>query len=118
MNKTLGDKIRQLRLIRGLNQDNIAEELNMSAGNYGKIERGEVSLSIEKLQRISEIFEVKISDFFDESTPLIQKAQTKDSKSDKDYINKSEFNLLVKEVEILYEKVENLKIKIELIGNK
>jgi hypothetical protein len=58
------------------------------------------------------------NDFFDEYIPFIQKSHAKDSIADKDYINKSEFNLLVKEVEILYEKVENLKIKIELIGNK
>jgi transcriptional regulator with XRE-family HTH domain len=52
----LGTKIRQIRELRGLSQENMASELGMSVTGYGKIERNEVSVNFEKLEQISKIF--------------------------------------------------------------
>ncbi|MFM2195393.1 MAG: Helix-turn-helix domain, partial [Bacteroidota bacterium] len=38
----VGQRIRMFRAMRGLSQDNVADELGMTTGNYGKMERGEI----------------------------------------------------------------------------
>jgi transcriptional regulator with XRE-family HTH domain len=47
----IGTKIRKIREIKGLSQENIAKELSMSITGYGKIERNEVSINFDKLQK-------------------------------------------------------------------
>lgn len=58
VNARIGEKIRKIRELKGLKQENIAKELGMSLGGYGKIERGESSISIERLQKIAEALEL------------------------------------------------------------
>ena len=55
VNARIGEKIRKIRELKGLKQENIAKELGMSLGGYGKIERGESSISIERLQKIGQL---------------------------------------------------------------
>jgi transcriptional regulator with XRE-family HTH domain len=113
VNKKIGERIRQLRLVKGYNQDNVAEELNMSAGNYGKIERGEVALTVDKLQRICQILQVSISDILDDHTITTATTNVKANKNLYSPVSQAEFQLLVKEVEVLYEKVENINLKLK-----
>ena len=40
----IGTKIRKVREIKGLSQENLADELGMSVTGYGKIERNEVGI--------------------------------------------------------------------------
>ena len=53
-----GQKIRKIREIRGYKQEYVADQLGMSAKSYGKIESGETSLSIARLQQIAKILDV------------------------------------------------------------
>ena len=87
----------------------------MSTGNYGKIERGEVALTVEKLQRICQILKVSVSDILDESTINITQDKGKEKSNKNLYapVTQAEFQLLAKEVEILYEKVENINLKLK-----
>lgn len=64
----IGTKIRKLRELKGLSQENMAYELDMSIAGYGKIERNEVSVNYDKLLKISEALNVRIEDIigFDE----------------------------------------------------
>ena len=64
----IGTKIRKLRELKGLSQENMAYELDMSIAGYGKIERNEVSVNYDKLLKISETLNVRIEDIigFDE----------------------------------------------------
>jgi transcriptional regulator with XRE-family HTH domain len=55
VDKLVGERIRKYRVISGLSQENMAEEIGMSTGNYGKIERGEISISITHLSLISAV---------------------------------------------------------------
>lgn len=61
----IGSKIRKIRDLKGYSQENMANELNMSITGYGKIERNEVSVSTDKLKKISEILDVPISKIID-----------------------------------------------------
>lgn len=51
--KALGAKIRALRKTRGLSQDNLAYACGLDRSYMGRIERGEVSITIEKLYRLA-----------------------------------------------------------------
>ncbi len=56
----LGTKIRKLRELKGLSQENIATELGMSITGYGKIERNEVNVNVDRLEQISRILGVQV----------------------------------------------------------
>lgn len=47
--KEIGQRLRELRRNKGCTQEQFSEKLGMSLNFYGKIERGEAKLSIEKL---------------------------------------------------------------------
>jgi transcriptional regulator with XRE-family HTH domain len=51
--KKLGQNIRKLRELRNFTQQYMAEKLEMTQGNYARIENEEIHLSEERLQKIS-----------------------------------------------------------------
>ena len=59
------DKIRMMRELRQLSQEDMAEKMNMSPSGYAKIERGETRLQYDKLVQIAQIFNVSLSDLVD-----------------------------------------------------
>lgn len=59
------EKIRLIRETKGLTQEQIAEQLNMSVNGYGDIERGVSDIKLSKLQKISELLEIKLSELFE-----------------------------------------------------
>jgi transcriptional regulator with XRE-family HTH domain len=66
--KIIGERIRRLRQNKDYTQDNMAAELDITAGAYAKIERGETDPSATRLIRIAEILEVDVTYFF-QNTP-------------------------------------------------
>ncbi len=68
--KKIGSNIKKFRELKGLTQENMAADLNMSQTGYGKIERGETDISISKLESIAGILGLTINDVidFDEKT--------------------------------------------------
>lgn len=59
---TTQTNLRQLRAQKHLTQEQMAEKIGMSKNGYGKIERGETQLKIEKLEQIANIFDVNIQE--------------------------------------------------------
>ncbi len=53
----VGYKIKQLRELRNYTQSYVAEQLNISVSGYGKIERNETDISLNRLMQISKILE-------------------------------------------------------------
>ena len=105
MNKIIGERIRQLRALRGLSQDNMADEIGMSAGNFGKIERGEIDVSASNLIQIAKVLGVSVSDFFEDKpiTPL------SDKKIEYGYATKEELSEVAKALQSLAEQINNLR---------
>lgn len=101
MNKVVRKRIRMYRAMKGLSQENVAEELNMTTGNYGKIERGEISISVDHLAKISKALHVSIAELFGE------KGTSSTGESPANYVSRSEFLALQKEVKALAKKVKN-----------
>jgi transcriptional regulator with XRE-family HTH domain len=56
--------IRKIRELKNLTREYVADELKMSMSGYGKIERGEVDLTVSKLIEISKILDVSIEFIF------------------------------------------------------
>ncbi|MEA3452160.1 MAG: helix-turn-helix transcriptional regulator [Bacteroidota bacterium] len=61
-------KIRVIRQSKGYTQDYIANKLNLDTVNYGRIERGQSKLTVDRLIKLCEILEVSPKNFFDEKT--------------------------------------------------
>ncbi|WP_422422254.1 helix-turn-helix domain-containing protein [Pseudomonas sp. GZD-222] len=51
--KDLGQKIRERRITIGLSQDALAHACGIDRSYMGRVERGEVNLTVEKLYRIA-----------------------------------------------------------------
>ena len=61
-----GKKIRDLRIARGLTQDNLAFEIGLaSSRQIRKIENGEVFVNLRTIVRLSEALETPLQDLFD-----------------------------------------------------
>lgn len=61
----LGEKLSLMRKLKGLTQEEMAEQLSMSVTGYAKIERGETKLQNPRLEKIAQVLGVKIKDLFD-----------------------------------------------------
>ena len=56
--------IKKIRELKNITREYIAGELGMSTSGYGKIERGEVDLTVTKIIRIAAILNVSVSFIF------------------------------------------------------
>jgi transcriptional regulator with XRE-family HTH domain len=61
-NGRIGQKIRRIREYRDLSQDSVAMEMGMSPSGYSRIERDEVSITVDRLNRLAEILKVSLLD--------------------------------------------------------
>ena len=52
------NKLKEIRVLKGLTQENIAFELGISQKAYSDIENGKVCIKTEKLKKITEILEI------------------------------------------------------------
>lgn len=58
----LSEKIRQIRLQKGLSQENMADMLGLSTTAYGDLERGRTELSVSRLENIAKLLDVPLSE--------------------------------------------------------
>ena len=63
--KFLGQRLRALRKQRSLSQERLGERSNLSGKFIGEVERGEKSISIDSLYRVSVALEVPLRDLTD-----------------------------------------------------
>ncbi|HEV7348528.1 helix-turn-helix transcriptional regulator [Telluribacter sp.] len=56
----LPERLRQLRLQKGLSQENMADTLGLSTTAYGDIERGRTELTLSRLEKITQVLEVPL----------------------------------------------------------
>lgn len=66
----LSERIRQVRLQKGLSQENMADMLGLSTTAYGDLERGRTELSVSRLENISKLLEIPLPELlgFDSMT--------------------------------------------------
>ncbi len=107
MNKKIGDRIRKYRQLADLSQEFVAESIGMSGGNFGKIERGEIDVNTDYLEKLAKLFKVQVASFFDDRpiTSLSEKNQNYGYASQTD-------------MDALTEMVKKLAIEVEKIHEK
>jgi transcriptional regulator with XRE-family HTH domain len=54
------DKIRLIRIEKGFSQENVAECLAIDTTNYGRIERGEGNITLDRLEKIATLFSMTL----------------------------------------------------------
>jgi transcriptional regulator with XRE-family HTH domain len=57
------DRLRLIRVSKGMSQENVAKALEITVGAYSKIERGVTKLSLNRLDDLSKIFDIEINSF-------------------------------------------------------
>ncbi len=62
--KKFGNRLKDLRLEKGITQEQLAEKLGLSANYIGMIERAERSTSLLKVFKLAKVLEVKMSELF------------------------------------------------------
>lgn len=62
--KKFGDKVKQLRLTRGLSQEGLANEAGLDRTYIPGIEKGERNVSITVIEKLAIALKVDISEFF------------------------------------------------------
>lgn len=58
----IGEKIRTLRELKNLKQENMATAMGISLTAYGNLERGETPITYDKLEQIANILQVTVQD--------------------------------------------------------
>lgn len=73
----LGKRLREERIHCGLTQEQVAEFINVSTTYIGLIERGERSVTLDKLVSLSQCFHVSVDYLLQDSIPLTSSIQEK-----------------------------------------
>jgi transcriptional regulator with XRE-family HTH domain len=97
MNARIAERIRMLRLQKGLSQQNIADELSLTVAAYSNIERGITAINLERLYQLSEIFHVSVYDILQENSMVSEP---------NNYSNSSNLSL---QISILTQQLSNLQ---------
>ena len=66
VNVQFGNVLRKIREGRGMTQEEFAGLCNISRAYYGRIERGEHSVTLELCQKISEATGLSLSEIFED----------------------------------------------------
>ena len=77
----IGTKIRKAREEKGITQEVMASELNITQSNYGRLEKNDNRLTAPKLLKIAQILNVSVSYLFNEQTSKVINQQHNDAPS-------------------------------------
>lgn len=106
---SVGNKIRLIRMLKGLSQENISLELGVSQKAYSKIERGETKLSVNMIEKLGLIFQMSPQDILNFSAEnFIQTNSTYNSQSG----GNNHFSLDNEHVNSLKNEISFLKLQI------
>lgn len=70
LSKIIGLKIRRQRQAAGINQEKLALQAEIDRSYMGRIERGEVNITVDKLYRLCMVLECEASDLLPKVTEL------------------------------------------------
>ena len=103
MKQKIADRIRTIRTLKRLTQENVADEIGITHGAYAKIERGETDPNTNRLSEIAKVLKVDISEFFEDA---------KENKINYGYASKEEVESLAAAVYKLTKEVEKLRLEL------
>lgn len=68
--KVIGDKLRALRIKRGMRQREVAKELGITREEISYIERGVRNISLTRLEELLKIYGLSLSGFFEDKEEI------------------------------------------------
>jgi transcriptional regulator with XRE-family HTH domain len=95
----ISDRIAYYRLINNISQVDMAKHLEMSQGNYGKIERADISIPISYLQKIAAKCKISVELLISDKIEQLEK--TIDEKDKRIIQLQEEMIVLQKEIIVL-----------------
>ena len=60
-----GARIKELRESKGLNQEQLAELINLESRHLSRIETGKSFTTLENVEKIAQVLEIEVKDLFD-----------------------------------------------------
>jgi transcriptional regulator with XRE-family HTH domain len=72
--RLVGQKIRQIRKSRHLTQSDLAARIGITQSDLSRMENGEYKVGLDTLFRILQVFELSMSQFFNESAAAEEQA--------------------------------------------
>ncbi len=69
--------IKKRRLELGLNQEQVSEKLHCNYSTYGKMENGQIALTVDRLLEISKILNISIFDLLNDKKIATEKLSKK-----------------------------------------
>jgi transcriptional regulator with XRE-family HTH domain len=112
MSKNIGEKIRQIRDLKGLSQEYISDKLGISQRAYSKIERNEIKIDWEKITEISKIFEIDPMELISFDDNLIFNNCTQSGK----FVNsQAHFNIPEKLIEQYESRINSLEKELDFL---
>lgn len=72
----IGNKIRKIRELKSITPKDMADRLNITTQSYHKIERDEVTINMDRLLELSEIFGMKPEDVISFDEKIVFKDNT------------------------------------------
>ena len=100
--KTLGDKIRYFRNLKGWSQEEMSDKLKLSLPAYSKIERNITDVGFKRLNQIAKTLGITVVELLSDSSKPSEQADLKKALADRD----KEINKLQKKI---IELLENKK---------
>lgn len=108
----VNEKIRQLRELNQLSQEEMAAKLHLSKSGYAKIEKGERGLDLVKLEKIANVLDIELSDLFDKNMICLINENSHHYNNNHNNYNNQE---LIHQIETLTLKLEYIQ---ELLAQK
>lgn len=107
----IGQRIKKLREERGITQETMALQLDVTQSNYGRLEKDDRRLNVVKLLKIARILDININYLFNEV--MRQNGNNADSESHNlSTSNKEVYDILV---ESLRAEIHHLKEEIQFL---
>ena len=79
MTNEIGTRIRKARERKGISQEAMALELEITQSNYGRLEKNDTRLTVPKIQKIAKVLDITIGYLFDEKSAKIINQHNNDS---------------------------------------
>jgi transcriptional regulator with XRE-family HTH domain len=81
--KQIGQRIIDLRKLKGLSQEDLAKGVKISRSSLTQIELGNRSVDVLELQRLSQVLEFSLDDFMSKDFSAVQELEEKQEKNSK-----------------------------------
>jgi transcriptional regulator with XRE-family HTH domain len=119
----IGGNLRKIREIKGIKQESIAKELGITTNGYGKIERGESAIKIDRLEQIASILGISALDIMQFNDSIIFNINTMSNSAPNGIVNNyalpnEERDLLLAQIKSLNEIIERQNKMIDLLMKK